>query len=85
MNADQAIELARQAIWLLLSLALPVLATGLVLALIVSMLQAVTQIQDQTLSLVPKIIGMLLTLVIAGPWMLSKLMEFSREMFGQLP
>jgi len=82
MNADQGIELARQAIVLVIFLSLPVLVTGLVVALIVSVLQAVTQVQDQTLSLVPRIISMLLALVLVAGWMLSKLVEFGREMFS---
>ena len=81
MNADQGIEFARQAIMLLIFLSLPVLVTGLIVALVVSMLQAVTQVQDPTLSLVPRILAMLLALALTAPWMLSKLVEFGREMF----
>ena len=81
MNADQGIELARQAIMLLIFLSLPVLVTGLIVALVVSMLQAVTQVQDPTLSLVPRILAMLLALALTASWMLSKLVEFGREMF----
>ena len=81
MDADQGIEFARQAIMLLVFLSLPVLVTGLIAALVVSMLQAVTQVQDPTLSLVPRILAMLLALALTAPWMLSKLVEFGREMF----
>ncbi|MCP4375008.1 MAG: flagellar biosynthesis protein FliQ [bacterium] len=81
MDADQGIELARQAIMLLIYLSLPVLVTGLIVALVVSMLQAVTQVQDQTLSLVPRILAMLLAFALTAPWILSKLVEFGREMF----
>jgi len=81
MNADQGIEFARQAIMLLIFLSLPVLVTGLIVALVVSILQAVTQVQDPTLSLVPRILAMLLALALTAPWMLSKLVEFGREMF----
>jgi flagellar biosynthetic protein FliQ len=81
MSADQGIELARQAIMLLVFLSLPVLITGLIVALVVSILQAVTQVQDQTLSLVPRVLAMLLALALTAPWMLSKLVEFGREMF----
>jgi flagellar biosynthetic protein FliQ len=81
MDADQGIEFARQAIMLLVFLSLPVLVTGLIVALVVSMLQAVTQVQDPTLSLVPRILAMLLALAMTAPWMLSKLVEFGREMF----
>ena len=81
MDADQGIEFARQAIMLLIFLSLPVLLTGLVVALVVSMLQAVTQVQDQTIGLVPRILAMLLAFAITAPWMLSKLVEFGQEMF----
>jgi len=66
---------------LLIFLSLPVLVTGLIVALVVSVLQAVTQVQDATLSLVPRILAMLLALALTAPWMLSKLVEFGREMF----
>ena len=55
------------------------------IGLFVSVMQAVTQIQEQTLSFVPKIIGMVLIAILAMPWMLEKLMAFSAQMFGPLP
>ena len=53
--------------------------------MIVSVLQAVTQVQDQTLTFVPKIIAVLVALAIVGPWMMEKLVEFGQEMFASLP
>jgi len=85
MNADAAIDLTRQAISLVIVLALPVLGAGLAVALIVSLLQAVTQVQEQTLSFVPKIVAMLLALVVFGPWMMTRVVEFSRQMFAAAP
>lgn len=85
MDAGAAIDLARQAVMLVIVLALPVLIAGLAVGLIVSILQAVTQVQEQTLSFVPKILAMLVALVIFGPWMLARMVEFGREMFGTLP
>jgi len=85
MDASQAIDLTREALGLVLLLAAPVLVTGLIVSLIVSVLQAVTQVQEQTLSLVPRILAMLAATAIAWPWMASKLVEFGRQMFGQLP
>lgn len=70
---------------LVLVVAAPVLGVGLAVALIVSILQAVTQVQEQTLSFVPKIAAMLLALVALGPWMMARIVEFGREMFGSLP
>ena len=85
MDASQAIDWVRQALTLVLTLALPVLGTGLVVALIISLFQAVTQLQEQTLSLVPRILAMLVALVVTGPWMISRLVEFGRRMFTTLP
>jgi len=85
MDASEAFDLLRQAVMLLLLLAAPVLLTGLIVALIVSLLQAVTQIQDLTLSFVPKIVAVLVAVAIFAPWILTRLVEFSREMFGEVP
>lgn len=60
----------------------PVLLTGLIVGAVVSVMQAVTQIQEQTLSFVPKIAAMLIAAAIAGPWMLARLVEFAAEMFA---
>ena len=81
MGSDQAIDLARQAVMLTLTVSLPLLGTALVVALIVSTLQAVTQVQEYTLSFVPKIVAVVLAAVIAGPWMIERIVEFAREMF----
>jgi len=85
MDAGQTVDLMREALGLVLLLAVPILATGLVVSLIVSVLQAVTQVQEQTLSFVPRILAMLAALVIAWPWTVAKLVEFSTRMFGHLP
>ena len=85
MDAGEAVDLARQAMMLTLMLAAPVLLTGLIVALVVSILQAATQVQEQTLSFVPKIVAMLLAAAITGPWVLAKLVEFGHEMFGSVP
>jgi flagellar biosynthetic protein FliQ len=85
MDATAAIDLARQAVVLTLVVGAPVLLAGLLAAAIVGVLQAATQVQDQTLSFVPKLLAVVLTGLVAGPWMLSRLVDFSREMFGKLP
>lgn len=85
MDAAEAIDLGRRAVSLVLILGAPVLLTALIVGLIVSVFQAVTQIQELTLSFVPKIVAMLAAIALVGPWMLERLIEFSREMFGQLP
>ena len=85
MNATQAVELARQAIVLLLLVSAPVLVVGMCVGLVVSILQAVTQVQEQTLSFVPKIVAMMLMAAAIAPWVGSKLLEFAHQMFGTLP
>ncbi len=85
MDAANAIDLTRQTILLIVLLAAPVLAVGLAVGFVVSLGQAVTQLQDQTLSFVPKIIAMLLALALLGPWMIGRIVEFSRDMFSTLP
>ncbi len=82
MDTTEAIEMTRQALMLVLVLASPVLVTGLVVSLIVSVLQALTQIQEQTISLVPRILAMLTALVLTGPWMIERLVEFGGRMFS---
>jgi flagellar biosynthetic protein FliQ len=85
MDASQAIDLARQAVILTAVVAAPVLLVGLVVAAVVGVLQAATQVQDQTLSLVPKMAAMVLTALLVGSWMLSRVVEFARDVFSQLP
>lgn len=81
---DQLVDITRQTLLVMLVLSIPVLMAGLVIGLVVSVMQAVTQIQEQTLSFVPKIIGMVVVAIIAMPWMLAKLMTFSAQMFGPM-
>lgn len=85
MEMNHVTELMQQALTMTVLLALPVLGIGLVVALVISVFQAVTQIHDQTLNLVPRILSMLLALVVLGPWMMERIVEFGREMFGPLP
>lgn len=82
MTATEAIDLGRQAVMLTLIIGAPVLLTGLIVGAVVSVMQAVTQIQEQTLSFVPKIAAMLIAAAITGPWMLARLVEFAAEMFA---
>ena len=85
MLTDQLVDVTRQTLMMMLMLSIPVLLAGLTIGLFVSVMQAVTQIQEQTLSFVPKIIGMVLIAIVTMPWMITKLMTFSAQMFGPLP
>jgi flagellar biosynthetic protein FliQ len=82
MNVDQALELGRETLMLGLLVIGPILITGLIVGVTISLLQAVTQIQDQTLSFVPKIVAMALALSLFMPWMVTRLAEFTTRMLG---
>ncbi len=85
MNPDLIGQIARDAIETTLFLSLPILGVGLVVGLLVSIFQAVTQIQEGTLVFVPKIIVVLLTLLFLGPWMMRKMMFYTEQLFVNLP
>jgi flagellar biosynthetic protein FliQ len=82
MDADQAVDIARRAIALTLVVGAPLLLTVLIVGLIVSILQAATQVQDQTLSFVPKLLAVAIAAAITAPWLIGRLIEFGIEMFG---
>ena len=85
MDEAQVLTLARSAIIVTLQLTLPVLVLTLVVGVLVSLFQAVTQIQEQTLSFVPKIVIMIGCIVVLGPWMLQSVVGFTTSMFRSLP
>lgn len=85
MTEELVVELGRRALFTALELSLPVLAFTLIVGVVVSVLQAVTQIQDMTLALVPKILAAIAALLIFGPWMLHVLMGFATQLFGGFP
>ncbi len=85
MDQDTVINLSTQALALTLKIALPLLLVGLLIGLAVSVFQAVTQIQEQTLSFIPKILAMGATLVIAGPWMLGQVVSYTQELYSSIP
>ena len=78
-------SIGQQALLTMLLLAAPLLLVALAIGLIVSIFQAATQINEMTLSFIPKLIGVFLTLVIAGPWMLSLLVDYVRRLFESIP
>ena len=85
MNPDFVVGFARQSIELTLMISLPLLGVGLGVGLIVSIFQAATQIQEPTLSFIPKILAMFIALLVAFPWIMDKLLTFTREIFLNLP
>jgi len=83
MESPEAIDLGRQAIMLAFALALPLLSACLVVGLLVSLLQAVTQVYEPTLSFAPKVLAVVVVCVVMGPWILRRLVDFSAGMFLQ--
>lgn len=82
MNEAEAIDLGRQVLVVTLLVSTPILLTGMVVGLVISILQAVTQVQEQTLSFVPKIIAMAFAVGLFLPWIVQTLLAFSQAMFG---
>jgi flagellar biosynthetic protein FliQ len=85
MDSQQVFTFGQQGLYTLLMVAAPVLLTVLVVGLLVSIFQAATQIHEATLSFVPKIIAAVAVLAIAGPWMLSTLVEYLQRMLQAIP
>lgn len=85
MTVEVVIGLARETIEVMLTLAGPVLAAGLAAGIVVSLFQAVTRIQDMTLTLIPKMVAVVAALALFGPWMLARLLTFTTSMIGGLP
>jgi flagellar biosynthetic protein FliQ len=85
MTPEMVMDIGRQAIELTLMLSAPPLLAALVIGLIVSIFQAATQINEQTLSFIPKLVGMFLTLILAGPWMLQMMVEYIQRLFESIP
>lgn len=84
MTADLAIDMLVHALQLALLIAAPMLGFGLVIGLLISIFQSVTQIQEMTLTFIPKIIGVVVAVMIFAPWMLDKLMSYTINLFMNL-
>lgn len=84
MSPDSVIAIAEQGIWTVLLVCGPLILLALVVGLLVSIFQATTQIQEQTLAFVPKIVAVLLGIVFFGPWMLSKMLSYANDIFSNL-
>ena len=84
MTPETVITIAEEGIWTVLLICGPLLILALVVGLIVSIFQATTQIQEQTLAFVPKIVAVLLGIIFFGPWMLSQLLSYTTDIFSNL-
>jgi flagellar biosynthesis protein FliQ len=85
MSPEAVMTIGSRALEVTLTLAAPLLIVALVVGLVIGAFQAATQINEQTLSFIPKLLAIALTLVIAGPWMLKVLISYTRELFESIP
>lgn len=85
MDLPEALDMGRSALLMVLTSSAPILAMGLIVGLTIALLQAVTQLQEQTLQFVPKIVAMVIAAVIFVPWIAARLLEYAQEMFGESP
>jgi flagellar biosynthetic protein FliQ len=85
VNGGVVMGMAQEALQLTLLLSAPLLGAALVAGLVVSVFQAATQINEMTLSFIPKLLAMMAMLVVAGPWMLALLVDFMQRLYGTIP
>ena len=84
MNAGYVMDLSREVIWTIVKVAAPLLIISLIIGLIVSVLQTITSIQEQTLTFVPKFLAIMLVLVLFGGWMLNTVSELLKDIMAQI-
>ncbi len=84
MTETFVIQIGRDALYTVLKVSAPMLGLGLLVGVIISIFQATTQIQEQTLTFIPKIIAVMVSIIIFGPWMLSILLDFTGNLLGNL-
>jgi len=85
MNSQGVMTLGMQAMQIMLMVSAPLLLTALIVGLLVSIFQAATQINEQTLSFIPKLVAMMVVLAVAGPWMITIFTDFMRRVFENIP
>ena len=85
MNAQMVLTMGQEALWTLLMVSAPVLGVVLVVGLLISLFQAVTQINESTLTFIPKLVAAMLVFALAGPWMLNVLIDYIRRTIEAIP
>ncbi len=85
MTPESVITLIQQALEVLMLVSAPLLLTALVVGLVISIFQAATQINEMTLSFIPKLLAMFLVILLAGPWMLTVMVDFTRRILTSIP
>ena len=85
MTIDMVVDVARETIWVILKCAMPMLLVSLSIGLIVSIFQTITSIHEQTLTFVPKLLGIFIVLVIAGGWILNNIATYAVNLYSRFP
>ncbi|HBV96614.1 MAG: flagellar biosynthesis protein FliQ [Peptococcaceae bacterium BICA1-7] len=85
MTDSMVLQIVRDALIMVMLITIPILGAGMIVGLIISILQATTQIQEQSLSFVPKLMTVLLVLMILAPWIINVLVGFTNELFAKIP
>jgi flagellar biosynthesis protein FliQ len=85
MTPESVMTMGRQAIEVTIMISAPMLLVALAIGLIVSIFQAATQINETTLSFIPKLVGIFVAMIVAGPWMLTVMLDYMRQMFSSIP
>lgn len=85
MNAEEILDLSRNAVMISLYLCAPVLIAGVVFGVLIGLLQTITQVQDQTVAFVPKLVAMVAVLILTAPWLLQRLAEYATLVFSKPP
>jgi len=85
VTSDFALQLMAEMLWAAVLISAPILGLTMAVGLLISILQVVTQVQEMSLSFVPKIITVVIVMVVFGPWMLKKLLQFSSGVIGNIP
>jgi flagellar biosynthesis protein FliQ len=85
MDPQEVIDIGREAIWNMLIISSPILVAGMFVGLLIGLLQALTQIQEQTVAFVPKLVAMVLILSLTLPWLINRMMQYSSELIAGIP
>ena len=85
MDSAMVVDLARQALWMTMLISSPLLGVGLVVGLLVGIFQAATSINEQTLSFIPKVVAIGLTMSVAGGWMINTMVDYTKSIFIRIP
>jgi len=85
VTPETVITIGQQALWVTMLIASPMLLSALAVGLLVGMFQAATQINEMTMSFIPKLLVLVLALIVAGPWMLSVIVNYTKQLMAQIP